>query len=736
VSWGTLTAAAAIGDATLTVSSVASYPDPTIFTTFMNFRLRVGNEFMVCTGVDATHSKLTVVRGQDGTPATTHSVGDSVVPEDRSGAVYDAFATGVLAATTVYGAVNNLIAAVNTGGGGRIVFPAATYPLSSGLIAQNDVELHLMKGAWLQKTYSAAAGLPAALVTNASLSTKVVRFAITGPGKLGCTSLSLPGTIIGLWGDQLRLEDFTVDTYGGVNGPQHGGNAVDIGGDRIRVRCVTVTNAYAGMGAGGIRMFGGNSFVAIGCHVESGDDALQFAPLSPSSESVLKDMSIARGTYIGCTGFSSAARFIAVTLVDATDPGSMSASITDCSFVSCRGQGTVRRAVVYNTDSSGTIRDVDFLGCSFGSYATLGTLAADVTTTTATTISVNETAQGAAIPGTPFVIQIGAEQMQVTARTAGPPATYTVTRGYNSTTAALHFTGDAVVNVNAGITPSSSAEIHLSGVNTVGGTVTDVRFVGVRVLNPHYASVLVDTASGVSDLLFEDLETAVGNLDVTVPQVQIGGVTRVTLRNGILAPQASGNEQVLVGSGSTMTGLLIDACRFKSIGNGVLGVSCVAVTRPVIERCSFETTGSGTAIRIGSGCSGALIADNDLSSITAATPITDLASDTICQNNLGYSDRRMTRTVTTAYTVATNDDLIWVDATSAAVTVTLPSATQTTKGKSVTVKKIDSSAHAVSVHRTGTDLVDGAASVSLASQYNAVQVKCDGSASWYTVAKV
>jgi len=73
------------------------------------------------------------------------------------------------------------------------------------------------------------------------------------------------------------------------------------------------------------------------------------------------------------------------------------------------------------------------------SRVSVGTLAAAITSTSATSISVNETVEPRIIP---FRIQIDNEQMTVTGRTGAlNPRTYTVTRGANGTTAATHASG-------------------------------------------------------------------------------------------------------------------------------------------------------------------------------------------------------------------------------------------------------------------------------------------------------
>ncbi len=72
---------------------------------------------------------------------------------------------------------------------------------------------------------------------------------------------------------------------------------------------------------------------------------------------------------------------------------------------------------------------------------------------------------------------------------------------------------------------------------------------------------------------------------------------------------------------------------------------------------------------------------------------------------------------------------IIVDATSGAVTVTLPTASGKA-GRMYTIKKIDASANVVTIDGNGAETVDGAANAQLAAQYDVVRVICNGSTWW------
>jgi hypothetical protein len=86
------------------------------------------------------------------------------------------------------------------------------------------------------------------------------------------------------------------------------------------------------------------------------------------------------------------------------------------------------------------------------------------------------------------------------------------------------------------------------------------------------------------------------------------------------------------------------------------------------------------------------------------------------------------------YTAAAADDTILANASTGVVTITLPTAVGVA-GKVYTVKKIDSSANAVTVATTSSQTIDGVTTYSLANQYGGVNVQSDGS-NWYIIANI
>lgn len=86
---------------------------------------------------------------------------------------------------------------------------------------------------------------------------------------------------------------------------------------------------------------------------------------------------------------------------------------------------------------------------------------------------------------------------------------------------------------------------------------------------------------------------------------------------------------------------------------------------------------------------------------------------------------------TANYTVLASDSIVTADATSGAITMTLPTAVGIA-GRQYTIKKTDASANAVTVATTSSQTIDGVASSALSAQYSFIILVSDG-ANWSVV---
>jgi len=234
------------------------------------------------------------------------------------------------------------------------------YSCDQSLLVDSSLHLRLLPGARLIKNFANGGGTTGSFLRNRDFATKVSGVVLTGPGIIRAATQSQTGNIIGLYGDQMRLQNFAIDQYAG-------GRAIVSSGDDWRICNLKISGAPVASGTGGIRVMGGARNIVSHCDVMSGDDAYQFVP-SAASGDPLFDSSIRDSSFINCTGRSTNARLIIAGLIDpsaADGAETMSASITGCSFENIRGYSSQVAAIsVHNENSSGSITDVTIENCS------------------------------------------------------------------------------------------------------------------------------------------------------------------------------------------------------------------------------------------------------------------------------------------------------------------------------------------------------------------------------------
>lgn len=83
------------------------------------------------------------------------------------------------------------------------------------------------------------------------------------------------------------------------------------------------------------------------------------------------------------------------------------------------------------------------------------------------------------------------------------------------------------------------------------------------------------------------------------------------------------------------------------------------------------------------------------------------------------------------YTITTADTVVLVDANGAPIAITLPLASSAS-GYRFFVKKIDSTANAVTLTRSGSDTIDGSTTAAISVQYTSLTVLSNGT-NWFIV---
>ena len=127
------------------------------------------------------------------------------------------------------------------------------------------------------------------------------------------------------------------------------------------------------------------------------------------------------------------------------------------------------------------------------------------------------------------------------------------------------------------------------------------------------------------------------------------------------------------------------------------------------------------------------IADGDLIPIVDISDTTQAGTGSTkkvaISNLLGYAFHSLTAST---YTAGTNgENVILADATSNAITITLPAASSSSK-KLFIIKKIDATSNIVTIDGNSSETIDGDLEQNFSVQYTSITLYCDGS-NWHII---
>ena len=211
--------------------------------------------------------------------------------------------------------------------------------------------------------------------------------------------------------------------------------------------------------------------------------------------------------------------------------------------------------------------------------------------------------------------------------------------------------------------------------------------------------------------------------------------TAVGFQAGLTVTTGSNNVFLGTGADTTLTysagstaigyNAVVSASDAIILGTAVNKVGINGVTAPTaaFDMGGFKVDSTGDIVEI--------------KAVTYAFPASQGAASTFLQNDgsgtlswaAAAASGIATATKTAAYTVVLTDGLILADATSAAFTVTLPTAASAV-GKRFDIKKIDAGLNIVTVQANGAELIDGVNTQTTAVQYQSFSVVSDGTQWW------
>lgn len=190
------------------------------------------------------------------------------------------------------------------------------------------------------------------------------------------------------------------------------------------------------------------------------------------------------------------------------------------------------------------------------------------------------------------------------------------------------------------------------------------------------------------------------------------------------------------------------AIRFFHKGTTMFNGSSIAASYKLFQYQAGTTTKANTYTDSGKGTANSnpmtlnsdgrldqdVYIDQSMKFVLAASSAGDPPSSSVWSIDNALANEQLWTTVskTANYTVAETDrdKLIRVDATSGAVTISLLAAATAGDGFQVAVKKVDSSANAVTLDGNSSETIDGGATLALANQYEVAVLTSDGS-NWH-----
>lgn len=330
------------------------------------------------------------------------------------------------------------------------------------------------------------------------------------------------------------------------------------------------------------------------------------------------------------------------------------------------------------------------------------------------------------VSGTTFTGSFSGNGSGLTNLNLGGSAVTSLNLGANSNLSSSGTTGVVTIAL------SQSLDIaNVTASNTVSASVG--KFTTLSASNAQFSgSVLIyGTASLASnpDAAYVRYEASSGSV-----------VDKIVIFPGIYTSgQITGS--VFSGSGAGITGLT--ASNFSSfsadVRNQLSAVGSVSYNPSTGQISSSALTaavtqisqGSNIVITNGSGPTATVALASSVTGLTNLSSSAITGSDVLVNSSLKAAGAFVVAQVTTtgSYTVTDLDQVIFANAASGPLTVTVPTVSAANAGRQLVVKKTDTTVNTVTVSGS----VDGLSSYELNGPFQSITLVCDGSTNWFVL---
>lgn len=306
------------------------------------------------------------------------------------------------------------------------------------------------------------------------------------------------------------------------------------------------------------------------------------------------------------------------------------------------------------------------------------------------------------------------------------------------TSSVIYESGSTKFGDDAGDTHQFTGSVNITGGLNVIGTVSASSFTGdgSGLTGLSLGGSAVTSLTAGSNL---SASASTGAVTVALTGSITSGLTTLTGVTNIGA--TTGSFGVISGSGTGITAL--SASNFSDFAGDVRKqlsatgsvsynpstgvISSSALTAAVTE----ISQGSNIVVTNGTGPTATVALTSSVTGLTNLSSSAITGSDVLVNSSLKAAGAFVVAQVTTtgSYTVTGLDQVIFANAASGPLTVTVPTVSAGNAGRQLVVKKIDATVNTVTVSGS----VDGASTYELNGPYQSITLVCDGTTNWFVL---